>query len=33
MKIHRAAIASLFETNDARLDAEELLAIGMTLAG
>ena len=33
MKIHRAAIARLFTTNDARLDAEELLAIGMTLAG
>jgi hypothetical protein len=28
MKIHRAAIAKLFETNDALLDAEEMLAIG-----
>lgn len=32
MKIHRAAVARLFATNDARLDAEELLAIGRELA-
>ena len=31
MKIHRAAIATLFETNDALLDAEEMLAIGERL--
>ncbi len=31
MKIHRAAIARLFESNDAVLDAEELLAIGERL--
>ena len=31
MKIHRAAIRRLFESNDACLDAEELLAIGETL--
>jgi len=31
MKIHRAAIAKLFETNDALLDAEEMLAIGERL--
>jgi len=33
MKIHRAAIARLFASNDAVLDAEELLAIGVALAG
>lgn len=33
MKIHRAAIARLFASNDACLDAEELLAIGTGLAG
>jgi hypothetical protein len=32
MKIHRAAVARLFAANDARLDAEELLAIGRELA-
>jgi predicted dinucleotide-binding enzyme len=31
MKIHRAAIARLFESNDTVLDAEELLAIGERL--
>ena len=31
MKIHRAAIRRLFESNDAILDAEELLAIGESL--
>jgi methylenetetrahydrofolate/methylenetetrahydromethanopterin dehydrogenase (NADP+) len=31
MKIHRAAIRRLFESNDAVLDAEELLAIGESL--
>ena len=31
MKIHRAAIRQLFESNDAILDAEELLAIGESL--
>ena len=31
MKIHRAAIMRLFESNDAVLDAEELLAIGEKL--
>jgi len=31
MKIHRAAIERLFESNDAILDAEELLAIGESL--
>ena len=31
MKIHRAAIRRLFESNDAVLDAEELLAIGEAL--
>ena len=31
MKIHRAAIARLFESNDAAFDAEELLAIGERL--
>jgi hypothetical protein len=31
MKIHRAAIHRLFESNDAILDAEELLAIGESL--
>lgn len=31
MKIHRAAIQRLFESNDAVLDAEELLAIGERL--
>jgi len=31
MKIHRAAIQRLFESNDAVLDAEELLAIGESL--
>lgn len=31
MKIHRAAIAKLFEANDALLDAEEMLAIGERL--
>jgi hypothetical protein len=31
MKIHRAAIRQLFESNDAVLDAEELLAIGESL--
>ena len=31
MKIHRAALARLFATNDACLDAEELLAIGESL--
>jgi len=33
MKIHRAAIAKLFATNEAVLDAEELLAIGEQLEG
>jgi predicted dinucleotide-binding enzyme len=32
MKIHRAAIGRIFESADAFLDAEELLAIGQTLA-
>jgi hypothetical protein len=31
MKIHRAAIQQLFASNDAILDAEELLAIGESL--
>jgi hypothetical protein len=31
MKIHRAAIRQLFASNDAVLDAEELLAIGESL--
>jgi predicted dinucleotide-binding enzyme len=31
MKIHRAAIAQLFESNTAALDAEEMLAIGESL--
>jgi predicted dinucleotide-binding enzyme len=31
MKIHRAAIAKLFESNTAALDAEEMLAIGEAL--
>jgi hypothetical protein len=31
MKIHRAAVARLFERNDLSLDAEELLAIGESL--
>ncbi|MFM8890393.1 MAG: NAD(P)-dependent methylenetetrahydromethanopterin dehydrogenase [Planctomycetia bacterium] len=31
MKIHRAAIRRLFESNDACLDAEELMAIGESL--
>ena len=31
MKIHRAAVRRLFESNDACLDAEDLLAIGETL--
>lgn len=33
MKIHKAAIARLFERNDQILDAEEVLAIGKQLAG
>lgn len=33
MKIHKAAIARLFERNDQILDAEEVLAIGKELAG
>lgn len=33
MKIHKAAIARLFERNDQVLDAEEMLAIGKELAG
>ncbi len=31
MKIHKAAIRRLFQTNDAVLDAEEILAIGRSL--
>ena len=31
MKIHRAAVARLFASNDACLDAEDLLAIGESL--
>lgn len=33
MKIHRAAIAKLFESNNLVLDAEEILDIGLVLAG
>lgn len=33
MKIHRAAVRRLFETNDAVLDAAEVLAIGRSLDG
>jgi hypothetical protein len=32
MKIHKAALKALFNTNDKVLDAEEVLAIGMSLA-
>ena len=32
MKIHRKAIEELFTSNDKVLDAEEVLAIGQTLA-
>jgi hypothetical protein len=31
MKIHKAALARLFETNDAVLDAEEIFALGQKL--
>ncbi|MCL6505409.1 MAG: hypothetical protein K6T59_00125, partial [Bryobacteraceae bacterium] len=31
MKIHRAAIARLYDANDLVLDAEELYALGQTL--
>jgi len=31
MKIHKAAIRQLLQTNDAVLDAEEILAIGKRL--
>ena len=31
MKIHRAAIATLFESTATALDAEEMLAIGETM--
>ncbi len=33
MKIHRAAIQSLFESNDQLLDAAEVLAIGKRISG
>ena len=33
MKIHKAAIAQLFEANDQILDAEEILAVGQRLGG
>jgi threonine dehydrogenase-like Zn-dependent dehydrogenase len=33
MKIHKAALASLFETNDRVLDADEIFALGRELAG
>ncbi len=33
MKIHKAAIAQLFEANDQVLDAEEILAVGQRLSG
>lgn len=33
MKIHRAAVQSLFDRNDQVLDAEEIFAIGMKIAG
>ena len=32
MKIHKAALAALFEANDRVLDAEQIFAIGRTLA-
>ena len=31
MKIHKAAVRSLFEANDRMLDAEEIFAIGCAL--
>ena len=31
MKIHRAAIAAMFEKNDRVFDAEEILAVGLEL--
>jgi hypothetical protein len=32
MKIHKAAVARLFESNDQRLDAEEVYALATALA-